>query len=235
MDKNQELIESLTKIKLLFEAIGFTGSEAYAKITEQLDIATNKQTDLGAQAEEAAQKQQKFRKTIDTYEKIADAAQNTASILSDLGQATDDTTLQTAGIIANAIANIIQGYATASEAAGGTLGPWGWAAFSLAGLAQIVSVISQIHSLSGYAEGGIVTGGSTTGDNILARLNAGEMVINARQQSNLFKAIDSGDFGNNNSNNSFYVDWRLRGADLYGSLHNYSKTVSKIGKNTGIR
>lgn len=235
MDKNQELIESLTTIKSLFEAIGFTGSEAYAKITEQLDIATNKQTDLGSQAEEAAKKQQKFRKTIDTYEKIADAAQNTASILSDLGQASDDTTLQTAGIIASAIANIILGYGTASAAAGGTLTPFGWAAFSLAGLAQIASVISQIHSLSGYAEGGIVTGGSTTGDNILARLNAGEMVINARQQSNLFKAIDSGDFGNNNSNNSFYVDWRIKGPDLYGTLKNYSKTVAKTGKNIGIR
>ena len=149
-----------------------------------------------------------------------------------LAQMSDDKGTQTAAIIAEAIANVVAGYASASAQAGGQLGPWGWAAFSLAGLAQLAAMISQIHSLSGHAEGGILTGGPAHGDFMLARVNGGEMILNPRQQSNLFDMIDSGDFGYNNA--AMQVDWRIRGTDLYGTLKNVSKTYSKTGKNIGI-
>jgi len=41
-------------------------------------------------------------------------------------------------------------------------------------------MIAQVHSLSGYAEGGIIQGKTTIGDRNLARVNAGEMILNHR-------------------------------------------------------
>ncbi len=98
------------------------------------------------------------------------------SAFSSLGSAFESPELNIAGIIAQAIASVIQGYSTASAQAG-TLGPWAWAAFALSGLAQIAAVISQIHSLSGYAQGGIVGGGSYVGDSQIIRVNSGEAVL----------------------------------------------------------
>ena len=43
----------------------------------------------------------------------------------------------------------------------------------------------------GFATGGIVGGTSYTGDKLTARVNSGEMVLNAEQQANLFKHINT--------------------------------------------
>ena len=248
MNANDDLISSLenTKSKLqevMMEMIqaGMVGDESFFNIVNRLDQVNTKLSEVTTAQGELANKAKDQKKAIEIDEKrvetlnnLGDAAQGTAQLIGNMASVSDDKDFKTAMIIAEAIANIIAGYAQASISAAQTGNPWVWAAFSLAGLAQVATVISQIHSLSGYASGGIITGGSTHGDNILARLNAGEMVLNPRQQSNLFKAIDSGslDFGNNLN---LQVEWKLRGSDLYGSMKNYSKTASKIGKNTGIR
>ena len=44
---------------------------------------------------------------------------------------------------------------------------------------------------TGHAEGGIVGGNSYSGDKVLARVNSGEMVLNASQQSSLFSFISN--------------------------------------------
>lgn len=41
-----------------------------------------------------------------------------------------------------------------------------------------------------FAEGGIVPGASFQGDNVLARVNSGEMILNQRQQADLFNMIN---------------------------------------------
>lgn len=244
---NEALIESLKETKEELEGLqqglintGQEGSEAFTKVTDELNnvndallTVTDSNVVLSDEASKLSKQQEKQEKTKDIYNAISDAAQNTASVFSDLGKMTNDTTLQTAGIIANAIANILQGYAQASAQAA-TLGPIGWAAFSLAGLAQVTSVISQIHSLSGYAQGGIVTGGSTHGDRVMARLNAGEMVLNGHQQSNLFRAIENGDFGSSTIETPT-INFKLKGSDIYGSLKNFGKGQMKTGKNIGIK
>lgn len=248
MDYNDSLIEKLeeTRQKLLelreeLKNAGLEGSEAFQKVNDRINSVdgslvkvSTQQEVLSEKAKSAQEAERKHEETVKTYDEISDAANNAANTISSLANATDDTTFKTAAIIAEAIANIIAGYATASSQAA-SLGPWGWAAFSLAGLAQVASVISQIHSLSGYAEGGIIGGGSTHGDTILSRLNAGEMVLNPRQQSNLFKAIDSGDFGFDNQSEAPTVQFKIKGNDLYGVLKNFSKTAAKSGKITGIK
>ena len=246
MDANDELINGLEEsrkriiqVMMALVQTGQVGSETWMQMTDKLSgvdealstVHTN-QMQVGEQVKaekEATDAEEKRKKTLN---EIGDAAQNAGSLISSMAQMSDDKGTQTAAIIAEAIANVVAGYASASAQAGGQLGPWGWAAFSLAGLAQLAAMISQIHSLSGHAEGGILTGGPAHGDFMLARVNGGEMILNPRQQSNLFDMIDSGDFGYNNT--AMQVDWRIRGTDLYGTLKNVSKTYSKTGKNIGI-
>ena len=137
---------------------------------------------------------------------------------SSLGQSLELPELDVLGIIAQAIANVIAGYAAASKQAA-ALGPWAWIGFSAAGLAQVAAVIAQIHSLSGYANGGIIGGNSYSGDNLLARVNSGEMILNGSQQSNLFNLLDRGAVGGLGSN----VNFVIKGKDLlHGVLHNYN-------------
>lgn len=90
-------------------------------------------------------------------------------------------------------------------------------------------------ALQAFANGGIIGGGNYHGDKVLARLNSGEMVLNMRQQSQLFRAIDSGNLGINTSNTASSLTFRIKGSDLYGALSNYSKVKAKSGKITGIK
>lgn len=163
---------------------------------------------------------------------VGDSFAALGSIASSVGQMTDDKAINAAATIAQAIANYILGW-TEATAKAAKLGPIGWAAFGLSSLAQVAAVVAQIHSLSGYASGGIISGGSSYGDQILARVNAGEMVLSRKQQSNLFRAIESGNIGAGQT--VLVPEFKIKGADLYGTLRNFSKSVGKTGKVTGIR
>ena len=44
---------------------------------------------------------------------------------------------------------------------------------------------ARARAAAGYSEGGVVGGNSYTGDNVLARVNSGEMILNVDQQKNL--------------------------------------------------
>lgn len=142
---------------------------------------------------------------------------------SNLGNAFDLKGLNIVGIISEAIANIIKGFAEAQAKSAITESPWAWLAFSAAGLAQITSVISQIHSLSGYANGGIVGGNSYSGDRVLARVNSGEMILNGAQQSKLFSMLNTGGTTGNGN-----VVFKISGNDLVGVLNNYNKKVGRV-------
>lgn len=147
-----------------------------------------------------------------------------ATIFSNIGDMMDDNLgkgFNIAGIIASTIAELLKGYATAS-AESASYGPYGWAAFSLAGLAQVTAMISQIHSLSGYANGGIIGGNSYVGDKMLARVNSGEMILNHSQQANLFDMINSGGLGGGN------VQFHISGSDLVGVINNYNKKTGRV-------
>lgn len=59
-----------------------------------------------------------------------------------------------------------------------------------AGVAAVVAVIAMIGSLA-FEHGGIVPGTSLTGDRVTARVNSGEMIINRRQQLNLWRLANT--------------------------------------------
>ena len=91
----------------------------------------------------------------------------------------------------------------------------------------IAAAMSLFAAIPKFANGGIITGGPTSGDKILARVNAGEMILNQGQQSRLFEAIDSGRLGGRSSGNISIGFDRVRGSDIYLSLKNYMKSTGK--------
>ena len=88
---------------------------------------------------------------------VVASARSAASAFSGLGEAMESPELNIAGIIMGAIANVMAGYAQASAQAS-EMGPWAWAAFAIAGLAEAIAVVSQIKAATAFADGGIVSG-----------------------------------------------------------------------------
>lgn len=118
------------------------------------------------------------------------------------------------GAIAASIGQLILGFATASAAAAKG-GPIVWLGFLISGLATVASVIGTI---KGFADGGIVGGNTFHGDAIVARVNAGEMILNRTQQSNLFRLLDS---GGSRAAAPVQVRFVLEGDKLVGCVDTY--------------
>ena len=81
-------------------------------------------------------------------------------------------------------------------------------------------------AIQAFAEGGIVKGSTTMGDNILIHANSNEMVLNTRQQANLFKLLNSGAVSNNNIEFSI-SSIKVKGSDLFLALSNHKKITHK--------
>ena len=127
-----------------------------------------------------------------------------------------------AGAIMAAIGQCVLGFATASAQAA-ALGPFGWLAFVGAGLGTLTAMISTIQ---GFSNGGIIGGATTSGDMQLARVNAGEMILNNSQQARLFDLLDGGAAMIGNTQGK--VDFRISGQALVGTLKNYNTKMSKV-------
>lgn len=126
-----------------------------------------------------------------------------------------------AGAVLAAVGQIVLGFAEASTMAA-KLGPIGWIAWLGAGLAAVATTIATI---KGFADGGIIEGSSYHGDRIVARLNAGEMVLNRKQQANLFRALDNGIASNYGGGK---VEFEIKGSTLKGVLKNYDNKMNKV-------
>ena len=122
------------------------------------------------------------------FNMAAQAAQSFGSAIASIG----DPSAAAAGTVIQAIANIALGFSQAAAQAS-SMGPYGWIAYLAAGMGAMATTISTIHSLTGYAQGGMIKGNSYSGDNIgglvdgsqLVGLNAGEVVLNAAGQQNV--------------------------------------------------
>lgn len=112
----------------------------------------------------------------------------------------------------------------AGEAIAGSAsaGPLGW----ITAGAAVASILATFASIPAFAGGGIYEGGSTIGDLNLARVNAGEMILNPMQQGNLFRLLDGG--YNMSANNGGTVSFKIHGRDLEGVLQNYTNQKNKV-------
>ena len=92
-------------------------------------------------------------------------------------------------------------------------------------IATVVSTFASIFSTVGaFAGGGIIQGANTHGDQLLARVNAGEMILNGSQQARLFNLLDGG----TGSNMSGQVEFKISGSALKGVLRNYDNKMSVL-------
>lgn len=123
------------------------------------------------------------------------------------------------GAVTAAIGQIVLGFAAASYQAS-KLGAIGWIAWLGAGLAALATTISTVSS---FADGGIIQGSTFHGDKMLARVNAGEMILNQKQQSNLFNVLNNG-----TGSKAATSVVKIKGSDIYLALSNYNSKMSKI-------
>lgn len=108
----------------------------------------------------------------------------------------EDPGVKAAAIVAEAIANIALGFAQASKAQDTIASGWGWIAWLAAGAAALATTISTVHSLTGFAGGGVVEGNSYSGDNQLVRVNAGETILTRAQSGVIADALEGSPMSN---------------------------------------
>lgn len=182
-----------------------------AKMIENVTELTNKLA-LAKQAEAAVD-------TVLTGTKAANAATQTTTTITALSA-------QTAAEVA---ASSVKSSAASVEMAAKSTAAYAAIPFVGVGLAaaQIASMQAMIlaASIPKFETGGIFMGGTASGDKGLARLNKGEMILNAGQQSNLFAAINSGRLGSSQRINIGFD--RVRGGDILLAVNN---TLKKQGK-----
>lgn len=181
-------------------------------------------------------KKQRMDETIEGYQNIGKAASAMGNIMSNAGLQGASAAMQVASATMNAAAQIIPQVmkiiaAKQAEAmAGGTASA---AALPFpANIAAIASIIATVLStfntifsaVGAYASGGIIQGASTHGDQLFARVNAGEMILNGSQQARLFDILD----GASNNNSSGQVEFKISGSTLKGVLRNYDNKMSVL-------
>lgn len=204
----EELQKSVDGMKELQKVKDSLGSFENSGITRMLDDAKALQQILGS-------------KMASDGEKIGASMVFMSQAIQQLGQ---DSAAAKAGLVLQAIGQIILGFAQAS-AQDSKLGVIGWVAAIAAGTAVMISTISQLQS---FSQGGIYQGSSFAGDKNLARVNANEMILTTTQQGNLFRILDNNTAGLGGGVGVSSV--RVKGSDLYLALSNYSKVQSKTGR-----
>lgn len=246
MNMNDSMIESLNELIAKYKELGDVSS--VNQLTAQVEGLKKANDELGNSAVRISEKQkltvqeqERYNEEMTKMGTIKDTISSVESAFNGLGSAIGGSggemlkfgaqIMESTAAIIPQIIKLIgakQAEATASGTAEAAKLPF---PANIGAIATIVAQIAAIFAaLPKFADGGIVGGSSYSGDKLFARVNSGEMIFNKRQQRNLFNLIDNGNIGG-----GVDVTFKLRGADLYGSMANYSKTVSKIGKVTGIK
>lgn len=196
IDKINELAEAMEKARSVFESYG---GDTVSLQKQIYDLA-------------------------DAYKLTGDSSSFAGAGMALMGQQMQalgkDGAVAKMGAVMAAIGQLILGYGEATAQAA-KLGPWAWVAFAATGLATLITTISQIQS---FSQGGILSGGSVAGDQMLARVNAGEMILNGSQQKKLFNMLDSN--GAIGGFSGGQVEFKINGSTLKGVLRNYDNKMS---------
>jgi hypothetical protein len=237
--QQQQILESLAKqmgisaysFKSLTGQRGKLGemSEMFGKIDKGVQDFAKGLSAVGTD------KAGKFITTIS--ENLAKLAENIQGVITFINLLTATQTTATAVSVANsqkeASASVANTGAKMGEAVAGATAsgaklpfPANLAAIA-AGVAAVLAVVGSIMTVAGaFANGGIVGGSSLHGDNLMARVNSGEMILNSSQQRKLFRLLNSNSNLNGNANETLTV--RIKGSDLVGAINNYNRRLNKI-------
>ena len=246
----KDLSDKISKKKAELE-VSVIGSDEYKNLIKEIQELEGKKTqiDIQVEADSLTPAEKKLKKIKKTSEGTTETIHAMGSMFESVGKMTDDETaavMQGLASITGSIAEAVPAImslvgAKSAEAIANGLAESSKVKFPAnipaiaTTIATIMSVIGTIASVAGsFAEGGIISGGSQIGDQMVAKVNSGEMIINGKQQQNLWKAISTGNLGGNTENHISVSNVRVKGSDLYLALKNYSKVKSKSGQFTGI-
>lgn len=218
------------------------GSDEWKQLSKEIADLTDEQhtiqlqvdgESIKSQFELAAEASEAYKEKMDNISSVTDSVGNAFSALGGAIGGTGGKMLELAGQSAQAVAQIIpqimaligakQGEALASGTASAAALPF---PANIAAIASIIATITALFaSFAGaFADGGIISGSSFHGDKMLARVNAGEMILNPKQQSNLFNALNGGGAVGGMRN----VEFKISGSTLKGCLNNYDKKQSRL-------
>lgn len=176
-----------TRIQQDYEIGLIDKDKALADIAE-INLALEKLGDNGMKPIEIGVMGEDADKAGESLQEATAAIGSMGQALSGLGGAIEMPELNIAGTVAQAVATMALGYAKATSTAG-KASPWEWVAFAATGLAQLTAMIASVRQATAFATGGIVGGGSPSGDRKFVRVNSGEMILNKTQQARLFGLV----------------------------------------------
>jgi hypothetical protein len=201
------------------------GTKQYSELsalTDQLNSLTEAQATFGQTSSGAWQM---FQHEIDSVtqkieefkgkglDKAADASSRSfstaASAIGAVGSALnsiEDPGAKVFSIVAQAIATVAQAHAQAIATDRSTKGNiWAFIGAAAATTVSLITMIQQIHNSTGYANGGVIQGNSFSGDNQIARVNAGETIL-TRAQSGIVDSLLNNRFNGGAAEMQPYVD-----------------------------
>lgn len=157
--------------------------------------------------------------TIDTTVTGVKVANSGIKKGADISEASTAVTTATTEVAANTAKGV--------SAAGASAASLPFPANLIAMGAAIAAAVALFASIPKFANGGIITGGPSSGDKMLARVNAGEMILNQGQQSRLWQAIQSGRLLAGASVSPQSMTTKVRGKDLLLTINNELKSQGK--------
>lgn len=176
-----------TRIQQDYE-IGLIGKDKALADIAEINLALEKLGDNGMKPIEIGVMTEDADKAGKSLQDATAAIGSMGQALSGLGGAIEMPELNIAGTVAQAVATMALGFAKATSTAG-KASPWEWVAFVATGLAQLTAMIASVRQATAFATGGIVGGGSPSGDRKFVRVNSGEMILNKTQQARLFGLV----------------------------------------------
>ncbi len=102
----------------------------------------------------------------------------------------------------------------------------GLAAGQIATMQALISGAKALSGLPGFKDGGIVPGSSFSGDNVLARVNSGELILNRSQQANLYKMAQGGFTAPLSTQQN--LKFEIEGTKLVAILNQISKKKQRV-------
>ena len=233
INKYRSEINRVNDLKAKGQILSGTETEQFDELETSVSSLTQTLSELIQKYNELISAQNLKNETIEkldavktSYEGIAETIGSVSNVI---GQV-DSAWAQMTTTILNGIAQIIpqlvaekgaQGSLAISKgvaAASGLTPPW-----NLIMIGTTVAAILAALATQPFAEGGIVGGTSFKGDKVYARLNSGEMVLNGRQQANLFNMINNGGLIGGGK-----VTFEIKGRELVGVLNNYNNKRNKV-------
>ena len=233
INKYRTEINRVNDLKSKGQILSGTEAEQFSELETSVDSLTQTLSELIQKYNELISAQNQKNDAIEkldavktTYQGIADTIGGVGNVISQLDVAWAKMTATMLNGISQIIPMLVaeQGAQSSLAISKGVASASGIPyPFNLIAIATTIASILTALATQPFAGGGIVGGTSFKGDKVYARLNSGEMVLNGRQQANLFNMINSGGLIGGGQ-----VTFKIQGRELVGVLNNYNNKRNKV-------